>query len=179
MEILMEPSFPTNIHNGLARLIGTILAVIVIMHVGIAAGPAPVNLRTAGDFVILVKTEISNTGVTAVTLDPNAATSPAGVTAVEKILMPNEFRLFQNYPNPFNPSTTIPYYLARSSQVLLRVYNVLGLEVAILVNGRQEAGSYTVPFDINKGTFNLSSGVYFYRLEAGSFVSTKKLILIK
>jgi hemolysin activation/secretion protein len=56
---------------------------------------------------------------------------------------------------------------------------VLGREVATLVNGHQEAGSYTVPFGINTGTFGLSSGVYFYRLEAGSFVSTKKLILMK
>jgi hemolysin activation/secretion protein len=63
--------------------------------------------------------------------------------------------------------------------VSLKVYNLLGLEVATLVNGRQEAGSYTVPFGINTGTFGLSSGVYFYRLEAGSFVSTKKLILMK
>ena len=106
-------------------------------------------------------------------------TTGAIVTAVENGLAPQEFALFQNYPNPFNPSTRIQYSLEKAGMVSLKVYNLLGLEVATLVNGRQEAGSYTVPFGINTGTFGLSSGVYFYRLEAGSFVSTKKLILMK
>ncbi|MDP2885216.1 MAG: ice-binding family protein [Ignavibacteria bacterium] len=116
---------------------------------------------------------------TAVTLDANTVTRPATVTAVENGLAPQEFALLQNYPNPFNPSTRIQYSLEKAGMVSLKVYNVLGLEVATLVNGRQEAGSYIVPFNTNKGTFGLSSGVYFYRLEAGSFVSTKKLILMK
>ena len=92
--------------------------------------------------------------------------------------VPKGFALSQNYPNPFNPST-IEYSLEKAAQVSLKVYNLLGHEVAILVNGRQEAGSYTVSFNTNKGTLNLSSGVYFYRLEAGSFVSIKKLTLLK
>jgi hypothetical protein len=100
-------------------------------------------------------------------------------TAVENGLAPQAFALLQNYPNPFNPSTRIQYSLEKAGMVSLKVYNVLGLEVATLVNGRQEAGSYTVPFGINAGTLGLSSGVYFYRLEAGSFVSTKKLVLMK
>jgi hypothetical protein len=117
---------------------------------------------------------------TAVTLDANAVTKPATGTAVENVgIAPQAFALLQNYPNPFNPSTRIQYSLEKAGMVSLKVYNLLGLEVATLVNSRQEAGSYTVPFGINKGTFGLSSGVYFYRLEAGSFVSTKKLILIK
>ncbi|MBF8247265.1 MAG: xylanase [Bacteroidetes bacterium] len=103
-----------------------------------------------------------------------------GTTPVEFVgLAPQEFTLSQNYPNPFNPSTKIEYSLEKSAQVSLKVYNVLGVEVATLVNGRQEAGSYTVPFNTTKGTLGLASGVYFYRLEAGSFVSTKKLILMK
>jgi hypothetical protein len=107
-------------------------------------------------------------------------TTGAAVTAVENVgIAPQEFALFQNYPNPFNPSTRIQYSLEKAAQVSLKVYNVLGREVATLVNGRQEAGNYTVPFGINKGTYGLSSGVYFYRLQAGSFVSTKKLILMK
>jgi hypothetical protein len=86
----------------------------------------------------------------------------------------------QNYPNPFNPTTKIDYSLEKPSQVSLKVYNVLGVEVATLVNGRQEAGSYTVPFSgISGNTSTFASGVYFYRLEAGSFVSTKKLVLMK
>ena len=73
----------------------------------------------------------------------------------------------------------ISYQLAVNSQVILKVYHILGKEVATLVNSRQEAGSYTVPFNASKGTFGLSSSVYLYRLETGSFVSTKKLILMK
>lgn len=118
------------------------------------------------------------------------------LTSVENAgATPAEFTLSQNYPNPFNPATTIEYHLGNASQVSLTVYNLLGDEVATLVNARQEAGSYTVPFNAHKGTLDLSSGVYFYRLEAhqtanktavkkdggqaGSFVSVKKLILIK
>ena len=117
--------------------------------------------------------------IAAVTLASNTVTRPSGVTGVENGLAPEEFALFQNYPNPFNPSTRIQYSLEKAAQVSLKVYSVLGHEVATLVNGRQEAGSYTVPFNTNKGKLNLSSGVYFYRLEAGSFVSMKKLILMK
>ncbi len=115
---------------------------------------------------------------TAVTLDADTITRPT-VTAVENGLAPQEFALFQNYPNPFNPSTKIQYSLEKAAQVSLKVYNLLGHEVATLVNGRQEAGSYTVPLSANGGILSLASGVYFYRLEAGSFVSTKKLILMK
>ncbi len=88
------------------------------------------------------------------------------------------FALSQNYPNPFNPSTQSHYSLGKADQVSLKIYNVLGLEVATLVNGRQEAGSYTVPFNA-AGTLGLSSGVYFCRLEAGSFAATNRLILMK
>ena len=117
---------------------------------------------------------------TAVTLIANTVNKPATVVAVEHSdIAPQEFALLQNYPNPFNPSTKIRYSLEKAAQVSLKIYNVLGLEVVTLVNGRQEAGSYTVPFNTNEGRLNLSSGVYFYRLEAGSFVSTKKLILMK
>ena len=104
----------------------------------------------------------------------------SGTTPVKVVeSTPTGFVLLQNYPNPFNPSTMISYQLAVNSQVTLKVYDILGKEVAVLVNGRQEAGSYTVPFNASKGTLGLASGVYFYRLQAGSFVSTKKLILMK
>jgi hypothetical protein len=106
-----------------------------------------------------------------------AAVNSDVAVAVKEI--PTVFELSQNYPNPFNPSTRIQYSLEKAAQVSLKVYNVLGLEIATLVNGSQEAGSYTVPFNANTGTLSLSSGVYFYRLEAGSFVSTKRLILMK
>ena len=86
-----------------------------------------------------------------------------------------EFALLQNYPNPFNPSTVISYQLPVNGYVTLKVYDVLGREVKTLVNDRQTAGTHSVTFDAR----TLASGVYFYRLSAGSFVSTKKLMLIK
>ncbi len=88
---------------------------------------------------------------------------------------PLGFTLFQNYPNPFNPSTTILYSLPVEAFVTLRIYNILGQTVAMLVSEEREAGSYQVQFD---GT-GLASGVYFYRMRAGDFVDTKKLLLLK
>jgi hypothetical protein len=90
-------------------------------------------------------------------------------------LIPSEYKLYQNYPNPFNPTTTIQFDIPKTSFVTLKVYNVLGQEVTTLVNEKREAGRYEVPFDGSK----LTSGVYFYRLGAGEFVSVKKLILMK
>jgi len=112
-------------------------------------------------------------------IDNNGAFTYGTSAEVEIGLMPQVFALLQNYPNPFNPSTSIQYSLEKAGMVSLKVYNLLGQEVATLVNGPLEAGSYSVPFNTNTGTLSLSSGVYFYRLEAGSFVSTKKLILMK
>jgi endo-1,4-beta-xylanase len=89
--------------------------------------------------------------------------------------VPSNFKLEQNYPNPFNPSTNIRYSLAKPSKVTLKVYDILGREVQTLVNKEQAAGQYTVTFYAN----NLSSGVYFYRLQAGSFTEIKKLMLLK
>jgi photosystem II stability/assembly factor-like uncharacterized protein len=83
--------------------------------------------------------------------------------------------LWQNYPNPFNPITTISYQLLSRSQVSLRLYDVLGREVSTLVNETQEPGAHQVSWDAS----GFASGVYFYRLQAGSFVETKKLILLR
>ena len=86
----------------------------------------------------------------------------------------HEFRLFQNYPNPFNPTTTIRYTLSRRSQVRLTIANILGQQVALLVDAVVEAGNHEVRLDGS----NLASGVYFYRLKAGSFVGLRKMLLI-
>jgi photosystem II stability/assembly factor-like uncharacterized protein len=85
------------------------------------------------------------------------------------------FSLDQNYPNPFNPTTMISYHLASSGDVTLKLYDVLGNEVATLVDEFRNAGSYEVTFDAS----SLSSGIYFYKLQAGDFVETKKMILMK
>ncbi|MBP9582674.1 MAG: T9SS type A sorting domain-containing protein [Ignavibacterium sp.] len=99
-----------------------------------------------------------------------------GSTAVlEEEIFPSTFFLNQNYPNPFNPSTSIQYQIAGISQVTLKVYDVLGNEVATLVNEAKPAGSYEVNFNASK----LSSGIYFYKLQAGTFLKTKKMILMK
>ena len=86
-----------------------------------------------------------------------------------------EFKLSQNYPNPFNPSTIISYQLPKAGNVTLKVYDVLGKEVATLVDEYRNAGSYEVELNAE----HLTSGVYFYQLKAGDFVETKKMILIK
>lgn len=91
------------------------------------------------------------------------------------IIVPKVFELLQNYPNPFNPSTTIEYSLASSGLVSVRVYDILGREVALLVNERQEAGTYSVRLDASK----LPSGFYCCTLSAGTSVSTKKMLLLK
>jgi hypothetical protein len=87
----------------------------------------------------------------------------------------SRFILEQNYPNPFNPSTTINYSVSSSEFVALKVYDVLGNEVATLVNEEKPVGSYEVNFDAR----GLSSGIYFYKLQSGNFIETKKMILLK
>ena len=97
----------------------------------------------------------------------------------------SNFNLQQNYPNPFNPSTTIKYSIADEGFVKLVIFNMLGEEVATLVNTQQKAGKYEVNFTAKGGSasggnaYNLSSGVYFYKLRAGSFYQIRKMILMK
>ncbi len=172
--------------NGKKVLIGSAQAKNIFWQVA-----GQVTIGTTADFkgVILCQTLIAlNSGATlegralaqtAVTLDANAITDPGVATGIANVILPDGFVLSQNYPNPFNPSTIIHYNLAKSGWVSLKVYNVIGQEVATLVNGLQQAGSYSVPFNTKEGKTGLASGVYFYRLDAGSFVSIKKMILMK
>jgi Ice-binding-like/Secretion system C-terminal sorting domain len=154
------------------------------------AGQVTLGTTAAMKGIILCQTVIvMNTGATlngralaqtAVTLDADTVVQPSTATSVGNAgSTPAEFALLQNYPNPFNPSTKIQYTIKNAGLVSLKVYNLLGQEVATLVNERQAANTYTVSFGIDNGTSGLSSGVYFYRLITGSFVSTKKLILLK
>jgi len=88
---------------------------------------------------------------------------------------PDDFKLEQNYPNPFNPATSIKYAIPLDTHVKLTIYDLLGNEIKTLVDGYQPAGTYSVKFDGS----NLTSGIYIYRLQAGDFVSTKRMVLIK
>lgn len=97
-----------------------------------------------------------------------------GIETISNIA-PKVFRLLQNYPNPFNPTTSISYDVPLKSNVSLKVFDVLGRKIVTLVQKEQSAGSYRVQFDASK----LSSGIYFYRLQAGSFVNSRKMVLLK
>jgi hypothetical protein len=94
---------------------------------------------------------------------------------VETEALPVQTRLMQNYPNPFNPTTTLRYELASAQDVRVTVFDMLGRQVAELVNGYRDAGTYTVTFDAN----SLPSGVYFSRLQAGQFSQTQRMLLVR
>jgi len=115
---------------------------------------------------------------TSISFDPGnwiLKTLNSVVTDVEDELQPNKFSLEQNYPNPFNPSTTIKFNLAANGLTTLKIYNVIGKEVATLINGQVEEGPHEITFDAT----NLPSGVYFYTLSSGSFKETQKMILMR
>ena len=101
--------------------------------------------------------------------------TPAGIGTGGSAGAPLRFHLAQNYPNPFNPATNIEFTLPSASAVRLRVYNILGQEVATLVNGTLAAGTHTVRFDASK----LPGGIYVCRLIAGIHVSTVKMVSLK
>jgi hypothetical protein len=93
----------------------------------------------------------------------------------DQLAIPLDLQLMQNYPNPFNSVTEIQYSIQQRSNVVLKVYDILGNEVAILVNEEKDHGVYTISFDAS----NLASGMYLYRIHTGSFIDTKKMILLK
>ena len=99
------------------------------------------------------------------------------VTSIDRLensSLPTKYSISPNYPNPFNPSTTIRYDLPKAANVTLRIFNTLGQEIAVLVNEEKEAGYYQVRWDAA-----LPSGIYFYRIQAGEYVETKRMILLK
>ncbi len=103
-----------------------------------------------------------------------------------EVIEPGNYVLSQNYPNPFNPATTISYTIAEAGSVTLKVYNIIGVEVAVLVDEYQAPGNYQVEFIAGGGSAfsdgsnrNLPSGVYFYRLESGDYSRTMKMNLMK
>jgi hypothetical protein len=102
-------------------------------------------------------------------------TTTVGVNELLDQYSPKDFQLYQNYPNPFNPITKIKYDIIKAQDVIVSVYDILGREIAILVNEQQRPGSYEVKWEAS----NFSSGIYFYRLNTTDYVDTKKLILLK
>jgi hypothetical protein len=101
--------------------------------------------------------------------------APDSILGVNSPGQPDGYDLEQNYPNPFNGSTEFGFRIAESTWVKLRVYDLLGREVAVLVNERKQAGVHEVSFDASR----LSSGPYFYRMDAGIFSQTRKLLLVR
>ena len=97
--------------------------------------------------------------------------------AIDDELVPYEFYLSQNYPNPFNPETIIEYGIPIDAEVKLTIFNTLGQRVATLVNEKQEAHRYSVTF--NASEYQLSSGIYFYQLQTGSYNKVRKLLYLK
>lgn len=131
--------------------------------VGYGETSAIVNYKGKSDTVYFIIAGDNATGI----LDDGHNSTNSGI--------PDRYELFQSYPNPFNPTTTIKYSIPRISFVNIRIYDILGREVKTLVNEEKLPGIYSIQF--NGGNF--TSGVYFYRLQAGSFVETKKFILLK
>ncbi len=125
------------------------------------------NLKESG---LWIKDKISNPADD-FPIDVTSVTDPAVLTTE----ISDRFEVYQNYPNPFNPTTKIKYSIPQSSFVSLRVYDLLGEEIMTLVNEEKSIGNYEVEFNGS----NLSSGIYFYRFQSGSFIETKKLILVK
>jgi len=113
------------------------------------------------------------------------SSTSSSIEPMSLYLIPSEMQLYQNYPNPFNPSTKIKYSVSSIQKVTLKVYDLLGREVATLVNEEKPAGDYEVEFDISNALGGISakggyaSGVYFYQLRAGDLIETKKMLLLK
>jgi len=131
------------------------------------------QLATGTTFSIQIKNQksINNVAMS----DTTISFKTSGITGVENNPTPTAYLLRQNYPNPFNPVTQIVYQTPKQDFVTLKVYNILGKEVAELVNGFISAGEHSVSFDAS----SLSSGTYFYALTAGEYHEIKKMILIK
>ncbi|MDZ4712411.1 MAG: T9SS type A sorting domain-containing protein, partial [bacterium] len=100
-----------------------------------------------------------------------------GTTGISNLNLeiPDKYSLSQNYPNPFNPTTKINFSVPVNSLVKLKIYDVLGKEVMTLINEQKQAGNYAAEFN----GANLSSGIYFFRMEAGEFVDVKRMVLVK
>ena len=148
----------------------TEMAVCKVSNDGSSAWTATMSGSYANDIVLGIDNNVYVVG------GNTAKINHGGVTSlIDDKVTPDGFILEQNYPNPFNPTTTISFSIPSSSFISLKVYDILGKEVATLVNEEKQAGNYEVNFD----AASLSSGTYFYRLQAGNIIATKKLLLVK
>jgi hypothetical protein len=130
----------------------------------------------ASDFDLDGRTDIAITSTSdSLYVLYNLGGGTVGIQEEKIIETPTTFSLAQNFPNPFNPTTTIQFSLPQAGDVSLKIYNLLGEEVKTLVKEYRQAGKHSVQFNAN----NLASGIYFYRIQAGSFVETKKMILLR
>lgn len=148
------------------------------MRADIAVDPAGNIVLFENGFELIYIISPPSTAQTVSYTTKSATTFSLGVTSVERLddgTSPRDFVLHQNYPNPFNPATNIEFALSQTAQIVLSVFDMLGREITVLANGHYAPGSYRVRFDAR----NLPGGTYFYRLQSGSFVETKKLVLLK
>lgn len=137
--------------------------------------------RNLGNRLTATRMTISGNDLYGATYSGSVVRAPisalVGISTPIENEIPDKFSLSQNYPNPFNPGTVISYRLSVAGGVTLKVYDLIGNEVATLVNENKNAGSFSVTFDAAK--YNLSSGVYLYKLQAGEFCETKRMVLLK
>jgi hypothetical protein len=167
--------------NGVANGVGALLAATpqpvyreFIVNIYYTDAQTP---DTAWIAIVLANSTTGRTHIGSTFWVDDLSFGSAGTTDVKELgnSMPAAFVLNQNYPNPFNPSTKIQFEIPEAGFVSLKVYNLLGQEVAALVNDRLEAGRYRAEFDAS----NLPSGTYLYRLQAGDFLETRKMIVLK
>ncbi|MFA7361001.1 MAG: T9SS type A sorting domain-containing protein [Candidatus Kapaibacterium sp.] len=134
------------------------------------------NGMTVGMGKVIIKAWVNNNPNNYLTDTFQVHLGPVGIRQISSVV--DGYKLEQNYPNPFNPATKINFSLGKRENISLKVYDILGNEVANLINNETvSAGKYT--YDFNSSKFNLSSGVYYYTLKSVSFTSTKKMLLIK
>lgn len=142
---------------------------------------AVINKTSSNPFILTAPsagTYTLNAGYKSPSRDWGSTSAVINVTGVDESLIdfnPKDYKLFNNYPNPFNPSTKIRYAVPQNAFTTLKVYSITGKEVAVLVNEQKTPGVYEINFD----GAELSSGVYFYKLQSGSFSDVKKMILTK
>jgi hypothetical protein len=145
--------------------------VVVAVNNSTSNNPFILTAPSAGTYTV-------NAGYKNPSRDWGSTSAVINVTGVDEKLIglnPAEFELYSNYPNPFNPSTKIRYAISQTGFTTLRIYSLIGQEITTLINEEKSPGIYEVNFD----AANLTSGTYLYKLQTGSFVQTKKMILLK